>query len=86
MPIITLHARRWFHTALGNTYHSVTVEIDGIEMLNTGIHYGYGDQYIKTAYDCLVRLGYITDLSRAEFSRIHGNGFYVIDVPRKKDL
>jgi hypothetical protein len=88
MPVITLHARRWFERTNGNTYHTVTIEVAGAVVHQTGIHYGYGDQYITTAYEWFKN--YMPDalesLSKSEFSRIHGHGFYVVDVPRKKDL
>lgn len=87
MPVITLHARRWFSRPLGNTYHTVTIEIDGVEWRKTDINYGYGNEYIGTAYSYLQSEGVIPNCMRqAEFSRIHGHGFYVVDVPRKKDL
>jgi hypothetical protein len=90
MAVITLHARRWFERTNGNTHHTVTIEIDGKEVGTTPTTYGYGDMYIRTAFDWLVENGYLTKLHPAqaysEFSRIHGHGFYVVDVPRKKDL
>jgi hypothetical protein len=87
MPTINLHARRWFSPTLGNTYHTVTIVVNGVEWMTTDINYGYGNEYIGTAYTMLKSRGIIPSImSEAEFSRIHGHGFYVVDVPRKKDL
>ncbi|MNK14389.1 hypothetical protein D3C87_325090 [compost metagenome] len=87
MPIIVLHARRWFSPSLCNTYHTVAIEVDGKEWKTTGINYGYGNEYIGTAYAFLKSEGVIPNtMTESEFSRTHGHGFYVVDVPRKKDL
>ena len=43
---ITLIGRRWFQKTYGNTYHTVTVLIDGTEVYQSPKSYGYGDQYV----------------------------------------
>jgi len=50
---VVIHGRRWFRRGPGNTYHSATVLIDGKPVANTGIHYGYGDSYVETAFAML---------------------------------
>lgn len=88
MAIITLHARRWFQATNGNTFHTVTILVDGIPVAETGIQYGYGDHYIRTAYDWLTNEGYLgaPPMSQSEFSQKHGYGFFVVDVSLKRDL
>ena len=51
MTHVTIHGRRWFQRSYGNTYHTVTVEIDGKHVYTSPEEYGYGDQYIQTAMD-----------------------------------
>ncbi len=54
---IRIYARRWFQKSYGNTYHRTHVYIvtsDGKEhSYDSGIHYGYDEQYIQTAVDIL---------------------------------
>ena len=52
---ITISAKKWFDSANGNTYHAVkTVIYDSENDLNKvilhGMTYGYGNQYMYTAY------------------------------------
>lgn len=56
---ITIHVegRRWFDRTYGNTYHSVKVYADGETVGVVGMSYGYGDQYLETAYELLQRKG-----------------------------
>lgn len=48
---------RLFRDRNGNTYHSVSVIVDGVAVKCPGIHYGYGNQYLYTAFDCLAEQG-----------------------------
>lgn len=50
--MIIIDGRRWFQKTYGNTYHAVTVTIDG-QSYQSGRHYGYGNQYAQTAFDML---------------------------------
>lgn len=38
---LKIHGKRWFQKSYGNTYHTVTVIVNGEEM-KSGITYGYG--------------------------------------------
>ena len=100
--IKSLHisAQRWFHKTYGNTYHSVTVFVNG-ETLRADFVYGYGEQFFQTAQALLEKAGYDM-LLRTDTENL--NSFYshylnswqlrevlkgtysVADVQRKKDL
>lgn len=94
--LIIINGRRWFQKSAGNTYHSVTVTVKHARwpevVLHSGIHYGYGDQYLQTAAALLHKAGYFSDdysemckTMRDEKTR---GKFHitVADVPREKDL
>ena len=96
MKSIHVHGKRWFHASDGNTYHSVTVWVDGEEVGREAFAYGYGSQYLQTASDILAEHNpdkfkladgrSVYPLSR--YCRENGIHFVdeVTDVPRKKDL
>lgn len=95
---VHISARRWFQQSYGNTYFSlsVDVEIGGklIEVVNVPFQYGYGDHFDTVA---LEEFNKVIDLEGKEFSRgaylsrfCRDNGIAVYshasDVKRKKDL
>lgn len=47
---ITIIGRRWFDRKYGNTYHSVSVWVDGEFIGKNPYEYGYGDHYIQSAF------------------------------------
>lgn len=92
-----IEGRRWFQRGPGNTYHSVRIFQDGKEVAYLPFAYGYGDQFLQTAWEWLGNNG------RPELLEHHENGslknygtqylrevlggtYSVIDVTRKKDL
>lgn len=90
-------ARRWFQRSYGNTYFSlsVDVEVNGklIEVVNVPFEYGYGDHYdtvalqqFKKAVNIDIDLADYCYLSRS----LKESGIkvynHVSDVDRKKDL
>ena len=94
---IAIYGRRWFNSRVGNTYHSVSIAINGTDHGSSGIHYGDGNQYSQTAADLLEAHGFMPKREH------HGSGNKetlhrycarmgiafsddVIDVKRKKDL
>ena len=91
-------ARRWFQQSYGNTYFSlsVDVEIAGklVEVVNVPFQYGYGDHFDTVA---LEEFSKVINLEGKEFSRgsylsrfCRDNNIPVYshasDVKRKKDL
>lgn len=92
-----IEGRRWFHRGPGNTYHSVRIFQDGKLIAHIPYEYGYGEQFLQTAWTWLAANGY------PELAETHANGslknygtqylrevlhgsYSVIDVHRKKDL
>jgi hypothetical protein len=99
-PHIVIIGRRWFQRTYGNTYHSVTVSVDGVVIGHTPMAYGYGDQYIQSAFEILQdkgiypktgerKNGMDNDYSKFLQDRMdHRDRFTVSvsDVARQKDL
>jgi hypothetical protein len=93
MAHVQVNGRRWFERTNGNTYHSVTVEIDGAPIGTVPFAYGYGDQYIQTATTILERdERFAGKLDGPVYLRYalndlgHTFSADVTDVPRRKDL
>lgn len=96
---MTLHieARRWFQKTYGNTYHSVAIYKDGQQLVYLPYQYGYGEQWLQTAWEWLGHNGYPELLERnangsyknygTQYLREVLKGTYsVVDVQRKRDL
>lgn len=86
---ITIIGRRWFQKTYGNTYHSVTVQVDGETIGRVDLAYGYGDQYIQSAHELLQKAGYCGDWNAFFQDRMDHRDKYTItvsDVGRQKDL
>lgn len=92
MQSLTLIARRWFDRKAGNTYHSVTVLIDGTEVHTSGMHYGYDRHFEQTALEWLLYSEKVPQSFRDKplslACREAGIAFTsnVSDVSRKRDL
>lgn len=97
MHTLTILGKRWFQRTYGNTYHSADILIDGVKVGNTGIHYGYDDQYVYTAFKYLGARGLLPAPIRDEHGRMevprlwcdkHGITLHysASDVAREKDL
>jgi hypothetical protein len=97
LKILDVLGRRWFARSYGNTYHTAEVAIDGKHVLKTDRSYGYGDQYVQSAIDALVKRGIGTPQIRHSSGGLEGfrqwaerNGFVLkytaVDVGRQKDL
>ena len=59
IKVITILGRRWFEKTNGNTYHSVTVFVDGEEVGRIPFEYGYGSMYFQNAMKLLEEKGVI---------------------------
>src|SRR5512146_620995 len=55
--IIIIDAKKWFDRVNGNTYHNVKVAINGQVLGTSGMTYGYGNQYMYTAFETLAKFG-----------------------------
>lgn len=86
---LVIRGRRWFQKSYGNTYHTVTVIVNG-HILKSSIQYGYSTQYLVTAADLLRENGYDIPENNLEALRtlkeLSENDYEAVDVPRKKDL
>ena len=90
--MVIIDGRRWFQKTYGNTYHAVSVTVDGVTT-TSGQHYGYGEQYRQTAFDMLQAQGYFKGYIYSTFcswcceeknrNKIH---FTCADVKRERDL
>lgn len=95
---VHISARRWFQQSYGNTYFSLSVDVEIcgklVEVVNVPFQYGYGDHFDTVA---LEEFSKVINLEGKEFSRgaylsrfCRDNGITVYshasDVRRKKDL
>ena len=84
--------RRWFQRSYGNTYHTTEIILDGELVHKTPRAYGYGDQYVQSAAEWLVREGYLSPLwaGKPLWQLRDDLGIkyraQAIDVPRERDL
>lgn len=91
-------AKRWFQSSYGNTYFSLSVDIEiggkMIEVVNVPFQYGYGDHFDTVAME---EFNKVIDMEGKEFLKgnyltrfCKDNGVPVycnaVDVKRKKDL
>ena len=90
---IAINARRWFQKSYGNTYHTSKVYINGEYVLTVKETYGYGDHFITTAFEALIKAGVIEGIETGydcgwSWCRDNNIRFVdnAVDVNRKKDL
>lgn len=83
---LVIFGKRWFQKSCGNTYHTVTVIVNG-EELKSEIKYGYENAYLQTAADLLRANGYEVPADNLNaFHMVREYPHSVNDVKRKKDL
>ena len=83
---LKIYGKRWFQKSYGNTYHTVTVIVNGEEM-KSGITYGYENHYLQTAADMLRNAGYdIPEDNGEAYAMMTKYDHDAEDVKRKKDL
>jgi len=89
---VLLVARRWRHRTYGNTYHSVSIYLDGRFVHKISFSYGYGDQFKITAAVWLIENGYLGLVKPGQFclTTLSEKGieldYDVVDVARRSDL
>lgn len=100
--MIIIEARRWFQKSFGNTYHSVMVRLGNGEEHTINFRYGYGENYLQTAWEILkdqgvkfreysatgIKKKVKTYIDFLSYKRTHKNNIYVNvqNVTRRKDL
>lgn len=89
--VIHIDARRWFDRVNGNTYHSVSVFVDGKHAFTVPFEYGYGDQWQYTALEGLEKRGLVPKGGKNEpfwqwKKRVGNVTTDVVDVTRRGDL
>ncbi len=98
---INIDARRWFDKQWGNTYHSVSVSVDGNHIGIIPFASGYGEQYLQSALTLLQGAGIYRKTDKllpngtdADYNSLFTDmvnkrhDFYITcsDVSRKRDL
>jgi len=90
---VEIWGKKWFQKSYGNTYHKVRVYVNN-ELIGTSpITYGYGDSYLQTAKDILIKKGYFpialkktNNLYSFFKDRKIDFKYYANDVKRERDL
>jgi hypothetical protein len=84
--------RRWFSKGRGSTFHTVRVYLDGELLGESGIKWGYGNQYIYTGWKLAIENSNLPEPEEEEqrwkWAQRLGITIEdeVMDVPRKRDL
>ena len=92
-----IEGRRWFQKTYGNTYHSVRIFKDGACVAYLPFQYGYGEQFLQTAWEWLGANGMpelLEKYSNGSYKNygtrylreVLGGTYSIIDVTRKGDL
>lgn len=77
-----IEGRRWFERTCGNTYHSTTLYLRDGSSIKVPYAYGYGEQFLQTAYTLMgAPYGGTLDLREK-----YGITYSVTDVAHKRDL
>jgi ASC-1-like (ASCH) protein len=88
--IIVIEGRRWFEKTNGNTYHSVSVQVNEDQPLENKFSYGYDDSYLQTARELLEQKYILPIDEKRALWNLKQKGIRLItfcaDVNRKKDL
>jgi len=68
-----IHAKKWRDKTNGNTYHSTTIlNTQNNLMISSPFTYGYGDQFIQSASDIMVKEKWIDKpLKGLDYQNIH---------------
>jgi hypothetical protein len=90
---VEIWGKRWFQKSYGNTYHKVRVYVNDKLIGTSPIVYGYGDSYLQTGKEILMKSGYFpialkntNDLSSFFRKKKIEFIYYANDVKRERDL
>ena len=80
-----IHAKKWRDKINGNTYHSAQIlNTENNLMIASPFTYGYGEQYIQSASERMIKAGWIKErLKNLDFLQVHN---IVEEDCRKKDV
>jgi len=84
-----IEGRKWFDKINGNTYHNVEITnaSDNVKLYESGITYGYGEQWKETAMDWLIKHGLWLEKQRNDHKLLRYSIYFnVTEVSRKRDL
>ena len=62
MAAFHISGRRWFDRVNGNTYHSARVYADGELVVTVPFQYGYGDHWLQSSMEAMVKAGVLLGL------------------------
>jgi hypothetical protein len=91
IPKYHIEGRRWFQRSAGNTYHTVRIFENGELVHTSGRSYGYGEQFLDTAFAWLKANRELPPHEGHHMGTIylrevlHGT-YSVTDVDRERDL
>ncbi len=80
---IDIIAKRWFQKTYGNTYHSVTITIDGKFIDKIDFQYGYDSAYMQTAHKLLAKHGIFDWQKTEEDIPVYKNGIIDYYTPQE---
>ena len=68
-----IHSKKWHDKINGNTYHAVNVlNTQNNLMIASPFTYGYGDQFLQTASEAMIKQGWIKErLKNLDFLQVH---------------
>ena len=68
-----IHSKKWRDQVNGNTYHAVNVlNTQNNLMIASPFTYGYGDQFLQTASEAMIKQGWIKErLKNLDFLQVH---------------
>ena len=68
-----IHAKEWRDKINGNSYHAVNVlNTQNNLMKASPFTYGYGDQFLQTASEAMIKQGWIKErLKNLDFLQVH---------------
>ena len=68
-----IHAKEWRDKINGNSYHAVNVlNTQNNLMIASQFTYGYGDQFLQTASEAMIKQGWIKErLKNLDFLQVH---------------
>ena len=89
---VMIIGKRWFQKTCGNTYHTAEVIVNNKTLGKTMVTYGYGEQYVESGFNLLLKhniiKGAVTTNDIRQYFRDNEGSLLtcICDVKRKRDL